>query len=228
MIYKHYAVGPFIAMLPGMVRDIFNWTFVLMIFGFGFTVGISYLISTDISPYCTEDNYGVDHFSIVLEYTFHIVLGQADNGALDRNDCMAVERALILKILMYAMSMAGTVMLLNLLVAMMASTYEEIKEGTAKRVNFSRARQTYNLAHRNAIIPPPLNVVVFALLVVVMILEFLVWALSCGKYIFNVDKIIPVKINYELAANKKKENRNLESERVLFDQLKCCGFLKVC
>ena len=61
-------------MLPGMIRDIFNWTFVLMIFAFGFTVGMSYLISHDISQWCTDGEYDVDHFSIVIGMSAHYVL----------------------------------------------------------------------------------------------------------------------------------------------------------
>ena len=134
------SVGPFISMVPGMIRDILKWTFVLGIFYIGYSFGINFIIAGDISLICTdEDAYEMDSFSIVAEYNFLLLMGQSEWGVLEENDCISTDRSLILKIYSYGFSILGTVLLLNLLIAMMASTYEQIREGTAKQVNFARA-----------------------------------------------------------------------------------------
>ena len=78
------------------------------------------------------------------------------------------------------------------------SAYEQIREGTAKQVNFARAEQVFSLSHTNAIIPPPLNVLVFAFSIVWFAMEFLVWLMSCGTYILNIEKLVPVNIAYDI------------------------------
>eukprot|EP01084_Bolivina_argentea_P244248 409225_1 len=103
----------------------------------------------------------------------------------------------------------------------MASTYEQIREGTAKQVNFSRAEQTFSLSHRDAIIPPPLNVLVFAFSVVWFLIELLVWLLSCGHYILNIEKLVPVRVDYD-AGFDQFTNKNASNE----SQLHCCGVLQ--
>eukprot|EP01083_Nonionella_stella_P004935 14421_1 len=79
----------------------------------------------------------------------------------------------------------------------MASTYDQIRGGTAKQVNFARGEQTFSLSHRDAIIPPPLNVIVFAFSVLWFAMEFCVWLLTCGHYILNIESLLPIRIDYD-------------------------------
>eukprot|EP01084_Bolivina_argentea_P004429 8417_1 len=162
MIFKTArSVGPFISMIPGMVKDILNWTFVLSIFYIGFCFGTHFIIAGDVNGDSSDDGDGgcdaegdLNSLPLVFEYNFILLMGQSEWGLLNENSCMSSGRSLLLKIYMWTFSVIGTVLLLNLLIAMMASTYEQIREGTAKQVNFSRAEQTFTLSHRNALIPP--------------------------------------------------------------------------
>eukprot|EP01083_Nonionella_stella_P207975 755059_1 len=203
-------VGPFISMIPGMVKDILKWTFVLGIFYIGYSFGVHFIIAGDISSLCGVEDGSLENFSIVAEYNFILLMGQSEWSILESNDCLDSNRSLLLKLYMYGFSVLGTVLLLNLLIAMMASTYEQIREGTAKQVNFARAEQVFNLSHTNAIIPPPLNVLVFAFSIIWFLFELLLWLLSGGNYIFNIEKLVPVKIDYDfnLGINKNKRNQN--------------------
>ena len=144
-------------MVPGMVRDILKWTFVLGIFYVGFCFGTQFIVAGDLSEACADEDGNdaeMHNFSVLAEYNFILLMGQSDWEKLEENLCIDDVRSLILKLYMYFFSVLGTVLLLNLLIAMMASTYETIQEGTAKQVNFGRAEQTFHLSHRNAIIPP--------------------------------------------------------------------------
>ena len=69
----------------------------------------------------------------------------------------------LLKIFMWCFSLLGTIILLNLLIAMMGYTYEKVREDKTPAVNFARAQQIYSLAYKYAIIPPPLNILEFGI-----------------------------------------------------------------
>merc|ERR1719206_1208946 len=219
-------VGPFISMVPNMIKDILKWTFVLSIFYFGFCFGTYFIIAGDLSEYCAGDSNDAeyDSFSLLAEYNFILLMGQSDWAVLEENACMNTSRSLILKLYMYFFSVLGTVLLLNLLIAMMASTYETIQEGTTKQVNFGRAEETFHLSHSNAIIPPPLNVVVYGLAVFWFTFEFLLWVVSCGTLMIDIEALVPVFVNY--ASQNVKENRNYRDKEKT--KLYCCGaFQKV-
>ena len=205
-----------------MIKDIVKWGFVLGIFFIGFCFGTHFIIAGDISERCGgEDGLdgSLENFSLVVEYNFILLQGQSEWSILEANECVSPARSLILKLYMFGFAIMGTILLLNLLIAMMASTYEQIREGTAKQVNFARAEQTFSLSHRNAIIPPPLNVLVYAFSIVWFTFEFLVWLCSGGKYILNIEKLVPVYVDYdeEFEQFENKNARNIDKT-----PLYCC------
>jgi len=216
-------VGPFVSMIPGMVTDILKWAFVLSIFYIGYSFGTYFLIAGDVTEACGVDDGSLDTFSVVAEYNFILLMGQSEWSVLEANDCMSPGRSLVVKLYMYGFSILGTVLLLNLLIAMMASTYEKIREGTAKQVNFARAEETFGMSHSNAIIPPPLNVIVFALSILWFAAEFLLMLCTCFTFILNIEKLVPLSIDY--AANfPKLQNKN--SRNLLQTPLRCCNILQ--
>ena len=80
-------------------------------------------------------------------------------------------------------------------------------DAKSKEVNFSRTEEIYQLAHRQAIIPPPLNIFVFGLTILWYIIDYLIHAITCNKYMVNVQKIKPVSIDYELELVLRQQNR---------------------
>lgn len=116
-------VGPFIRMIGGMMDDIFNFAFVSLIFFLGFTFALRYVLATDVSA--TECDYETDlsNYYQVSLYVFITLMGQQEWSALDSNGCgFSEERARIATAFIIVFSVLGTVLLLNLLIAMMATT----------------------------------------------------------------------------------------------------------
>eukprot|EP01083_Nonionella_stella_P061283 159736_1 len=206
-------IGPFISMLPGMARDILQWSFVLSIFYIGYSFGIYFIIAGDISAELCASEGDMSDFSMATEYNFILLMGQSEWSLLEASACIDGTRSLLIKLYTFGFSVLGTVLLLNLLIAMMASTYEQIRGGTAKQVNFARGEQTFTLSHRDAIIPPPLNVLVFVFSVIWFLMEFLVWLLTCGHFILNIQNLLPVRIDYAL-------------EQIMTRKTYCCGLLQ--
>eukprot|EP01083_Nonionella_stella_P080159 220125_1 len=219
-------IGPFLSMIPGMIKDILNWAFVLSIFFVGFCFGVDFIVAGDIDPLLCNVGGSMGDFSLVTEYIFILLMGQSDWSYLEPNGCISNRRSIMLKVFLWFFSILGTILLLNLLIAMMASTYERIREGTAKQVNFARAEQTYALAHRHAIIPPPLNGVVFAVSCVWFFFEFLVFVFSCGKAIININGIVPLYIDYNIIHDHHEEDDDNEEQKSDGNTYFCCGLFQ--
>merc|ERR1712154_156726 len=119
--------------------------------------------ATDINEECEYETDLSSYYQVSL-YVFITLMGQQEWSALDSNgECFSEERSIIATALIIIFWVLGTVLLLNLLIAMMATTYDEKLDSKSKEVNFARTEEIYQLAHRQAIIPPPLNIFVFGL-----------------------------------------------------------------
>ena len=135
----------------------------------------------------------MDNFSVLAEY-----------------NCISKTRSLILKVNIYFSSVLGTVLLLNLLIVMLASTYKTIQEGAVKQVNFGRVEHTINLSHHNrhnAIIPPPLNGGVRLLV-----------HLRVPALVLNIESLVP------LSVKQNKPTATLKDQALLmFAEHRCFG-----
>eukprot|EP01084_Bolivina_argentea_P307706 531894_1 len=211
---RNKTLGPFIRMIGGMMSDIANFAFVCLIFFLGFTVALRYVLATDINEECEYETDLSNYYQVSL-YVFITLMGQQEWSAIDANDkCFSEERAIIATGFIIIFSILGTVLLLNLLIAMMSTTYEEKLDAKSKEVNFSRTEEIYQLAHRQAIIPPPLNIFVFALSLLWYLIELCIFGLSCAKYSLNLSKIVPIHIDYE-NINKECIKTNINDERIM-------------
>ena len=137
-------LGPFIRMIGGMVDDIINFTFVEMIFFLGFTFALRYIVATDIGgddADCEEGEVGLSNYYEVAVYVFITLMGQQEWSAVDPNGCISPTRSVIAMVFIMVFSVLGCVLLLNLLIAMMATTYETKLEVKSKEVNFARTQE---------------------------------------------------------------------------------------
>ena len=63
------------------------------------------------------------------------------------------------------------------------------------------------MAHRQAIIPPPLNIFVFCLGVLWYFCEAVLLVLSCGRFMVNIERIKPIHIDYEQELIDRQKSR---------------------
>ena len=103
----------------------------------------------------------------------------------------------MLELLVVAFTMIGGILLLNLLIALMASTYERVREMGTKKVNFNRISHTQSVIHQNALLPPPLNIVVVICTAFWIAMDGVVRCCTGGRYRMNIDKIS--RIEYSLS-----------------------------
>eukprot|EP01083_Nonionella_stella_P162243 532414_1 len=176
------SLGPLIQMILAMVDDTARFVALLSIIMIGFLFAVLYAIGGDI---CTENGADQDlsHVLSVALFIFQSLLGQQEWQLITSNeDTIGSGRSRILEGLIILFSIFGGILLLNLLIALMASTYERVRELGTKKVNFNRIAHTHSVIKQNALMPPPFNILVAAVTVLWLLLDLMIPCVTCGCY----------------------------------------------
>eukprot|EP01084_Bolivina_argentea_P124804 221164_1 len=151
-------MGPFIRMIFAMLSDLLNFSaiVVLMLIGFAFAIAFAIGSDTKNTEECfannTEYTRDFSAFSSISLYMFQVLLGQHDWEQIVTNNCFGQTRANVAQLFIIIFSVLGTVLLLNLLIALMASTYENKRQSTSRDTRLVQAMETYRLVQRPALI----------------------------------------------------------------------------
>ena len=79
------------------------------------------------------------------------------------NHDLGVDRSNILQGIVVIFTIIGAILLLNLLIALMATTYEKVESISKHERAYVKAQNASDLLHRGRFIAPPLNLIVFIL-----------------------------------------------------------------
>ncbi|ETO06185.1 hypothetical protein RFI_31212, partial [Reticulomyxa filosa] len=182
-----------------------NFMLVLILFTAGFVLALYYIISVDLSQesICTNDNeYRTKllDLSSVMLYIIQTLLQLQDwvsisirkNGTRQIT-CFGEERANVAEWIILLYNAVGTIILLNLLIALLASTFEAFKERAKIETNFSRVQDTIDTARKHAMMSPPFNLVVMVAMLVVMLFDYAIRLLSRGRYVLNAEFLFPIQ-----------------------------------
>eukprot|EP01084_Bolivina_argentea_P019597 36423_1 len=155
-------IGPFVNMIINMVKNFVNFLFILCIFWFGAILALVF-IAGDTPQY--TDAW------ISLITTWRALLGEWPVVEID-SLTSEVRHAIINALLIYWM-MIGAIVLLNLLIALMAKTFDDIHEQNNQQVQFIQVKRIYGLDGRIAVMPPPLFLAVIILFLIFKIIDLL-------------------------------------------------------
>merc|ERR1712154_429457 len=75
----------------------------------------------------------------------------------------------------------ATILMMNLLIALMTTTYEEINKQERSEASVAIAETTYDLSHTSRFMPAPICIYIFAIAMIVHILNFFP-AMCCPKW----------------------------------------------
>ena len=88
----------------------------------------------------------------------------------------------MLEVSIVIFTVIGAILLLNLLIALMASTYDRIETRAKQQVNYNVTLITRQLVDRAAIMPPPLNILIGIFVVILSIMMILGELMCCFRY----------------------------------------------
>ena len=164
-LFQRYGKGAILVqMIYNMIGDILNFLLVLTIFMVGFVFAINFIGGEDIEG--TTHNF----FSGNL-YIFQTLLAQQEWDNIGSTAYVDAARSTLLIIFIVLFSIIGSVLLLNLLIALMASTYDAIKDNAQTEANFNVVSHTVELSQRKNIMPPPFNVFLWSIVLLIAFLR---------------------------------------------------------
>ena len=121
---------------------------VLLLLLIGFTFGLYYIqggYDDDGDNKDVADN--IFDLYIAFKYLFQLTVGAGDLALEDIVDETTAEIYTIVYIVF------GTILMMNLLIALMTTEYEEIYKKATTEIALARAETTYDLSHRTRYIP---------------------------------------------------------------------------
>eukprot|EP01083_Nonionella_stella_P013248 37330_1 len=173
-------LGTLLRVIKLMFIEIFKFSMIFCIVLIGVTFGLwismianhCYIISkqdTDITN--DDDDFHCDDFEFynlgqLFLYMFEVFDGTAGIAGGLHSQPYAV-------IFMIGATFMGSLVLTNLLIALMTNSYENVKQKAKAEVIFNQTELTFDLSKRSRSMPPPLNVISLALTLVVHFINLL-------------------------------------------------------
>jgi len=189
LLFKiHPSIGPLIKMVGQMFGDIINFIIIMFVFFFGFMLCFFYFVGDLVKPFykfstCTLTVFEATNGAVEWDSIFGtrvpdvnyvdwgaMTLGgpepeETDDGAIYGNGYLPELGILRMKtgrIFLCIYLIIGFIVMFNLLIAMMAETYNEVQEQARQAYSFGLADEVYDFHTSSTVLPAPLNILVFA------------------------------------------------------------------
>ena len=102
-----------------------NFLLIILLIFFGFLLGTWFLVADDYVG--VEASPALDSMSDTMLYLFQTLVGQQEWDVV-QEDNLGPTRSKVLELIMVIFTIFMAVVMLNLLIALMATTYDEVKE----------------------------------------------------------------------------------------------------
>eukprot|EP01083_Nonionella_stella_P075254 204496_1 len=210
LLQRTEILGPLLTMLVRVLKDVTSFLILVMAITCGFLFAVHYIVGGDIDrdvqcdlsytrdevDICIEVSQAINSVRGIALYLVQALLGQQDWNVMDSNPLygFARGRAQLLTLIVLAYILMGGIISMNLLIAIMSTSFDLLHDQTQAQLAFLRVESTYDLAHRGRLMPPPFNVFVVAVWALIMVINVLIKACSCGSCKLGLDGINPYYI----------------------------------
>jgi len=151
-------IGPFINMIINMLRNFSYFFVILLVFWIGVVMSLTFIAG---------DTVQYDGVWLSAITTWRALLGEWP--AVDLQGTVSEARFNLVNILNVYWMLFAAIILLNLLIALMTKSFDDLHEKNAMQVQFLQIQRIYGLDRTICVMPPPLFLVV---LVVFFIFRF--------------------------------------------------------
>jgi len=192
LFVMHKTVGPLLRMMVAMATDIKNFIIVIFLFYVGFMFAFYYFVGDKVAGFYKISTAALTVFdatqgNIDWQYTFAVRVNDPDYVPLTwLNDQRRYEnkymgylggcgqiRQDIGKVFLGIYIIVGNIIMLNILIAMMAQTYNTVQENSVLQHAYSRSETIHKFHRADMILPPPLNLVVYIAYSPILMLKML-------------------------------------------------------
>eukprot|EP01084_Bolivina_argentea_P015925 29840_1 len=159
-------LGPMIRMVQRMMTDIIVFLEIIGIILIGFIVCLVFVVGDVLSAFAS--------FPVAFLTLFRASQGDFDWDQLE--DLEGVNPAFLLfaYLIISVYMIIAAIVLLNLLIAMMAKTFDSINETTISQIIFARFELALELDNESSFMPPPFNVFAMMGMIIFYIIEFII------------------------------------------------------
>lgn len=213
-------LGPFINMIMNMLRNFASFLVILIVFWIGAIMALVF-IGGDTPQYINW------WFSLMT--TWRALLGEWP--VIEIDDLTSPSRFNVINLLLIYWMMIGAIVLLNLLIALMAKTFDDIHEQNNQQVQFLQVQRIYGLDGRIAIMPPPIFLLVIIIFFILKLIDLLFTVLF--QYPLPMTLFMPNWLRKEgKETNLAGTNQKIFDEKQINKDLKqrkfngCCGRVK--
>ena len=212
LLQRTEIMGPLLKMMLYVAKDVASFLIVVIAVTFGFLFAVHFIVAGDIDrdvtcevltpeyefDGCEEAEININSARAILIYLIQTLLGQQEWSVLNENLLYGFGRlrAQLLTMVILGYVLLGTILSLNMLIAIMTNSFELLNDKAAEQLAFLRVETTYDLGHRGRLMPPPYNVFVIAVWLLITGFNMLIKGLSCGKCKLNLDRLNPFYIGF--------------------------------
>eukprot|EP01083_Nonionella_stella_P042856 115652_1 len=227
LLQRNKHAGPLLRMIMNMMLEICSFALLLFLFVVGFVLAVFYVVGGDVPP-SDEAGGGLNRISSVFLYSIQALLAAQEWGVIVSNEDNEFDsdRSIIVQTLMVLLSIFGTLLLMNLFIALLTITYESEKQNARLKTNFARITHTIELNNRSSVMPPPLNIVVFALTLIYALFECITVLCTCGHWTTKLQELYPIQYSLQTELQSKEETEDESTIEVEKNHVRCGCFVR--
>eukprot|EP01083_Nonionella_stella_P314177 1130828_1 len=166
--------GVLLRMIQRLIVEMGRFLFVLILLLVGFVFGLYYIQGGYDEAHTTS----VQDWYFGFRYLFQLTVGAGDFSEI--NDL--VEDQITAQIFTILYIVLSTILMMNLLIALMTNTFENVHSQARTESSFAIAEATFDLSHRSRFMPAPICIYVLVLAYIIHILNILP-AMVCPQYL---------------------------------------------
>eukprot|EP01084_Bolivina_argentea_P192283 330125_1 len=187
-----------------MMYDMLNVFVFIIIFVLGFSASLymaSYGENEEIS------NYG--SATQAFRTTMYGFIDGMDWAEF--NNINGVYKAFFIQMWIFLFVIFAVLILLNLIIAIMSSTYENVNQSAKLNVNFNQWKVCYSRSKQLPILPPPFDFIIFVFVTIIQCVLYLIECKDKNKFTANMHKLIYYnKINE--VPERKEDDKDKDKE----------------
>ena len=176
-----HTIGPMVQTIFGMFRDILTFFEIMLILYIGFSMCLAFLMKD------ADDDFASPQITALT--LFRAILGDFDFEAFRENDTMANPALIYFGLgVMLIYVILGSLVFLNLLIAMMVKTYDSVQQDTIAAIIFTRFKMAVDYESSASFMPPPLNIIAIPCLAsfyliegVINLFRYIVYKIGCAS-----------------------------------------------
>ena len=199
--------GVLLRMMQRLIIEMTRFMFVLVLVLVGFVFGLYYIQGGYL-----ESEPSTDDWYKGFKYLFQLTVGVGDFSDIETD---IVENEITAQLFTILYIIFGTILMINLLIALLVATFDNVYKQARTESSFAIAETTYDLSHRSRFMPAPICIYVFAFAVIIHVLNFfpaILWPKVLNIYVYvnhhRYENLVAFKCSDFCCGRGKKNKRN--------------------